>query len=152
VAIGDSVMLGAKGALERRMPGIAIDASVSRQVKGGAELAEALKNQGRLGRAVIVHLGTNGVTTQSHYDRLMAALAGVQRVVMINTKVPRPWEERVNGLIAATAQHYPNIVFVDWKAEGGAHKEWFWNDGIHLRPEGAAAFAELIAQAVGKTA
>jgi peptidoglycan/LPS O-acetylase OafA/YrhL/lysophospholipase L1-like esterase len=152
VAIGDSVMLGAKGALERRMPGIAIDASVSRQVKGGAELAEALQSQGRLGRAVIVHLGTNGVTTQSHYDRLMTALAGVPRVVMINTKVPRPWEERVNGLIATTAQRYPNIVFVDWKAQGSAHKEWFWNDGIHLRPEGAAAFAELIAQAVGKTA
>ena len=62
---------------------------------------------------------------------------------MINTKVPRPWESRVNGLIGDTAGKYPNIVFVDWKGQGDAHKEWFWNDGIHLRPEGAAIFAEL---------
>ena len=69
----------------------------------------------------------------------MAVLGDVPRVVMINTKVPRPWEERVNGLIAATAQRYPNIVFVDWKAKGGTHKEWFWNEGPdYLRPEGAA--------------
>jgi lysophospholipase L1-like esterase len=149
VAIGDSVMLGAKAALEQRMPGILVDAAVNRQVKGGAELATALVAQGRIGRAVIVHLGTNGVTTQQQFDELMTSLAGVPRVVMLNTKVPRPWEGRVNGLIADTVQKYPNVVFVDWKTQGGANKAWVWNDGIHLRPEGATAFADLIAQAVG---
>jgi lysophospholipase L1-like esterase len=149
IAIGDSVMLGAKAALEQRMPGIYVDAAVSRQVKGGAELAAALKGQGAIGRAVVVHLGTNGVTTQKQFDDLMAVLADVPRVVLLNTKVPRPWESRVNGLIGDTAGKYPNIVFVDWKGQGDAHNEWFWNDGIHLRPEGAAIFAELIAQAIG---
>jgi peptidoglycan/LPS O-acetylase OafA/YrhL len=149
IAIGDSVMLGAKAALEQRMPGIYVDAAVSRQVKGGAELAAALKAQGAIGRAVVVHLGTNGVTSQKQFDELMAVLGDVPRVVMINTKVPRPWESRVNGLIGDTAGRYPNIVFVDWKGQGDAHKEWFWDDGIHLRPEGAAIFAELIAQAIG---
>jgi peptidoglycan/LPS O-acetylase OafA/YrhL len=149
VAIGDSVMLGAKAALEARMPGMYVDAAVNRQVKGGAELAAALKAQGAIGRAVVVHLGTNGVTSQKQFDELMATLGDVPRVVMLNTKVPRPWESRVNGLIGDTAGRYPNVVFVDWKSQGDGHQEWFWNDGIHLRPEGAAAFAELIAQAIG---
>ena len=64
MAIGDSVMLGAKGALEARMPGIYVDAAVNRQVKAGADLAATLKAQGAIGRAAVVHLGTNGVTTQ----------------------------------------------------------------------------------------
>lgn len=149
VAIGDSVMLGAKGALEARMPGILVDAAVSRQVKAGAELAATMKAQGLIGRAAVIHLGTNGVTTQAKFDELMTALAGVPRVVLVNTKVPRPWEDRVNGLIAETAKKNPNVVFVDWKAQSSPNKDWFWNDGMHLRPKGAAAFAELIAQAIG---
>ena len=79
----------------------------------------------------------------------MGALAGVPKIVLINTKVPRPWEDRVNGFINDTATKYPNVVFVDWKAQSSPNKDWFWNDGIHLRPKGAAAFAEIIAQAVG---
>jgi hypothetical protein len=142
-------MLGAKGALEARMPGIYVDAAVSRQVKAGADLAATLKAQGAIGRAAVIHLGTNGVTTQTQFDQLMTSLAGVPRVVLVNTKVPRPWEDRVNGFISDTAKKYPNVVFVDWKAQSSPNRDWFWNDGIHLRPKGAVAFAELIAQAIG---
>ena len=149
VAIGDSVMLGAKGALEARMPGITVDAAVNRQVKAGADIAAAMHSQGLITRAAVIHLGTNGVTTQAQFDQLMGALAGVPKIVLINTKVPRPWEDRVNGFINDTAKKYPNVVFVDWKAQSSPNKDWFWNDGIHLRPKGAAAFAEIIAQAVG---
>ena len=46
VAIGDSVMLGAKGALEARMPGITVDAAVNRQVKAGADIAASMHSQG----------------------------------------------------------------------------------------------------------
>ncbi len=55
----------------------------------------------------------------------------------------------MNGLIAETAKKPPNVVFVDWKAQSSPTKDWFWNDGMHLRPKGAAAYAELIAQAIG---
>ncbi len=149
LAIGDSVMLGAKSALEKRMPGILVDAMVNRQVKAGALLAAQLLAAGRIGRCVIIHLGTNGITSQAQYDKLMTTLSHVPKVVLLNTKDPRDWQDRVNGYIAATAKKYPNIVFLNWNAVGNAHHEYFWNDGIHLRPAGAAAFADLIAQAVG---
>ena len=133
----------------QRMPGITVDAAVNRQVKAGADVAASMHSQGLITRAAVIHLGTNGVTTQAQFDQLMGALSGVPKIVLINTKVPRPWEDRVNGFINDTAKKYPNVVFVDWKAQSSPNKDWFWNDGIHLRPKGAAAFAEIIAQAVG---
>jgi hypothetical protein len=37
-------------------------------------------------------------------------------------------------------------VLIDWHNIGGAHPEYFYEDGIHLRPDGARAYAELIRQ------
>ena len=42
-AIGDSVMLGAKGALEAKIPGIHVDAAVSRQFGNGIDIIRQLK-------------------------------------------------------------------------------------------------------------
>ena len=47
-AIGDSVMLGAKGALEAKIPGIHVDAAVSRQFGNGIDLIRQLKDAGQL--------------------------------------------------------------------------------------------------------
>ena len=38
-----------------------------------------------------------------------------------------------------------NAVLVDWHAYASEHPEFFWDDEIHLRPEGAQAYAQLIA-------
>jgi lysophospholipase L1-like esterase len=40
-------------------------------------------------------------------------------------------------------------VLLDWHGYGGAHPEFFYDDGIHLRPEGADAYARFVAQALG---
>ncbi|MEA2647023.1 MAG: hypothetical protein QOE92_2106, partial [Chloroflexota bacterium] len=37
---------------------------------------------------------------------------------------------------------------VDWYGYSEGHAEWFWSDGTHLRPEGAAAYAALIAGSI----
>jgi hypothetical protein len=41
---------------------------------------------------------------------------------------------------------YPNAVLIDWHTFGGSHPEFFYGDGIHLKPDGARAYATLIAQ------
>jgi hypothetical protein len=61
-------------------------------------------------------------------------------------KVPRRWEGPNNDTIAAAAQRYPNIRLVDWHAIGNAHPDWFYDDGIHLRPVGRQAYADLVRQ------
>jgi lysophospholipase L1-like esterase len=42
-------------------------------------------------------------------------------------------------------KRYKNSVLVDWHSAGGDHPEWFYDDGLHLRPDGATAYAQLVA-------
>ena len=91
-------------------------------------------------------MGTNGVITQGHMDAIMEILKDRKRVVFINLKVPRRWEQPDNDVLASNVSKYPNAVLIDWHTIGDAHPECFYPDGIHLRPDGARAYAELIAQ------
>ena len=79
-------------------------------------------------------------------DAIMDVLKDRKRVVFVNLKVPRRWEQPDNDVLAANVAKYPNAVLIDWHNVGGAHPEYFYEDGIHLRPDGARAYAELIAQ------
>lgn len=58
--IGDSVMLGSSGELRKVLPGCIIDAEVSRYVGGGLDAAKEMAAQGRLGKNIVIALGTNG--------------------------------------------------------------------------------------------
>ena len=79
-------------------------------------------------------MGTNGLITSGEFDALMDALRGVERVVVVNLRVPRRWEGQDNDELRAGVARWPNAVMLDWHAEGNAHPEWFWDDGYHLRP------------------
>jgi hypothetical protein len=144
-ALGDSVMLGAAPSLEAAIPNLEVDASVSRQVSAGIGILSARRNAGTLGDVVIVHLGTNGTFTSGQFDEMMSVLSGVKRVVFVNLKVPRDWESGDNSVIANGVSRYPNAVLVDWHDTGDAHPEFFYDDEIHLRPDGADSYAQLIA-------
>jgi hypothetical protein len=143
VAVGDSVMLGARAEIEAAMPGIRVDAKVGRQFTDLRNVAQWYISEGYVPGPLIVHAGTNGTFTDEDLDRLFAA-AGDRTVLLVNAKVARPWQELVNGRLAAAAGRYRNAVLVDWHGLASQHPEWFTNDGAHLRPPGAAALAELI--------
>jgi len=79
------------------------------------------------------------------------AIAGPERrVLFVTLKVDRPWEGANNSAIASAAARYANAGVVDWKAASAGRPELFWDDGIHVRPAGAALYAQLIASAVGQ--
>jgi peptidoglycan/LPS O-acetylase OafA/YrhL len=145
-AIGDSVMLGAKTALEQRLGSVVVNAQVSRQFGTAIDIIRLLKQANQLSEVVVVHMGTNGVITQGHMDAIMDLLKDRKRVVFLNLKVPRRWEQIDNDVLASNVPKYPNAVLIDWHTFGNAHPEFFYEDGIHLRPDGARAYADLIAQ------
>jgi hypothetical protein len=147
-AIGDSVMLGARPALQQRLPTIDVDAEVSRQLNQALEVARARRAAGTLGAVVVLHLGTNGLIGAAEFDRLIDALGEPQRVVVVTLKVPRAWEEPNNAMLRATVSRHPTVVLVDWHAASIGQPDYFWSDGYHLRPEGARTYAALIAAAV----
>ena len=143
VAVGDSVMLGAQGALNSAMPGIRVDAKVGRQFDSVLDVVSWYASEGLIPGTLVVHAGTNGTFTDGDLDRLME-LAGDRRVLLVNARVARPWQDLVNQRLAAAAERHPNAVLVDWHALASNHPEWFANDGAHLKTSGAAAYAELI--------
>jgi hypothetical protein len=145
-AVGDSVMLGARGQLQRR--GIAVDATVSRQLASGTALLRSLKASGNLPSRVVVHLGTNGPVSASEVRSLLSVLRDRARVVVLTLKVPRSWESGNNAVIKSVARRFRNVTVVDWHWWGSRHGGWFWGDGYHLRPEGAAAYSRLVARAL----
>ena len=147
-AIGDSVMLGAVKQLEQAIPNLGIDAVQSRQVAPGLDVLRARQAAGQLGAVVVVHLGTNGTFTAKQFDDMMAILSEARRVVVVNLKVPRSWETANNQVLADGVSRYPRAVLVDWRGASLGQPGVFWDDGIHLRPEGAELYASLIATAV----
>ena len=144
-AIGDSVMLGAVGGLQKDIKGLTVvDAEVGLQVYAATDILRSRRATGQLGDVVIVHLGNNGTFTKGEFDEIMRTLSGVDRVVFVNVKVPRPWEGPNNEVIAEGVQRYPKAVLVDWYSASVDRPELFYSDGYHLRPEGQQIYADLV--------
>ena len=151
-SIGDSVMVDAAPDLEADIPGISVQAAVSRQWDAGVALAQQLKSEGELGASVVVDLGTNGPVTTAQFQSMMAVLAGASRVVFVTVHLPSSysWYKSVNATLEEEVPKYANARLADFNALADAHPQWFGPDGIHMAigGVGAQAMASLIAQAV----
>ena len=97
-AVGDSVMLDYQNPLQTDIPGVSVDASVSRQWSEGESILQELKSSGQLGAEVIVALSTNGPISDTDFDNMMAILGGASRVVFVNVHVDRPWQDPNNAM------------------------------------------------------
>ena len=141
-AIGESVMIVAQPAMEAE--GIYVDAVIGRQFADSLAVAHALRDSGGLGEIVVVHLGNNGPVTEGQFDELMDTLSVARRVVVVNDKVPRPWEEHNNNLFAAAVPRFANAVLVDWHAIGESHPDAFVDDGVHMTQDGIQLYLDLL--------
>lgn len=131
-AIGDSVMVGASNALQAALPGIVIDAQVSRHIAAAPGIVESLKAQGQLRKFVIVGLNTNGTVSQADFDAIAAAAGDGHVLVIVNAHGDRSWIPGANQAAAAYVQSHPTTsMLVDWDGAIGAHPEWLGDDGIH---------------------
>jgi RNA-binding protein YhbY len=111
-------------------------------------MIKARKAENRLGSVVVLHLGNNGRYTEQVFNEIMQTLSDRRMVIVFNVRVPREWEAYNNNIIANGVKAYPNAVFIDWRGITANRRELFWNDGHHLRPEGARFYAGLIAEAI----
>lgn len=143
MAIGDSVMLASAPELAAAMPGIYINAKVSRFMYAGISVVDGMARTNRLRQVVIVGLGTNGPVTAEQLRQLRNAV-GDRWLVLVNTFVPRSWEHEVNTTIAAAAKRYPNVLLVNWHAAIENHQNLLWSDDIHPQPVGGALYAKVV--------
>ncbi|MET1247737.1 acyltransferase family protein [Sporolactobacillus sp. STCC-11] len=147
-AIGDSVMLGAEPYLKKSIVHLVIDCKLGRQFSEAFTTLNHLNQQGKLNHYVVIELGTNGPFTTEQMDELIALIGKQRKIILVNTRVPRPWEATVNKVIQKTDEAYGNVVSVDWHRASEGQRSYVGNDGVHLSVSGAEKYTELIVQAI----
>jgi peptidoglycan/LPS O-acetylase OafA/YrhL len=148
LAIGDSVMIDAAPYLRQLLPGIKFDAVVGQQLYQVQDDVAKLRAEKVVGNRLVLELGTNGPYSLIALNNLIRSFGPMEKIVLINAYVDRPWEQFVNQTIAAEAKKHPNITVINWFELGGHHPADFYPDGIHLLPAGAQYYADLIAKAI----
>jgi hypothetical protein len=151
VAIGDSVMLASAQALTAAIPGIYINAVVSRQMSAGLAVVQRLAARGRLRPVVVVGLGTNGTVTPGQVAELLRLIGPGRKLVLVNTFEARPWETEVNNTLAAAARRHPNVVLANWHRAIENRTGLLYSDGVHPMPPGAVVYARVVVGAIQAT-
>ncbi|MDQ6839793.1 MAG: hypothetical protein M3137_16070, partial [Actinomycetota bacterium] len=143
-AIGDSVFDDARVALAAKIGDLVLDAQLGRQTSASLAAAKALRDSGRLGDEVVLQVGNNGVVTKSQFDQFMEVFSAVRRVVVVNVRVPRPWEQPNNDVLADGVRRYSKAVLVDWNKLGSEHPDVFDGDSVHLTRSGNQILVDAI--------
>jgi peptidoglycan/LPS O-acetylase OafA/YrhL len=144
IAFGESVMLSAEKSLTAA--GITVVAEEAVQASGVLENIRAARAEGRLGKIVIVQVGTNGTVKESELDAIMAELPSDQTVaaIFLTVHADRSWVPGNNELIRALPTKYANVKVVDWDQIATARPEILTGDGIHVEDRTVYA-AEIVA-------
>ncbi|MCM3628588.1 acyltransferase family protein [Paenibacillus glycanilyticus] len=148
--IGDSVILDAAPFLEKHMPGIVIDGKVGRQMRQAQAVINQMKADNTLGSTVVIELGTNGSFTNKQIKALIQSLDKVDHIYLVNTRVPRDWQDVVNKMLPEVAKAYNNVTVVDWYSASEGKDDYFSKDGVHLMREGAEFYAAMLMDAIAK--
>lgn len=146
--IGDSLLINVGPVLQERLPGIVIDAQIGRQMVQAPEVISRLQQEGKLRKIVIIELGTNGSFTEKQLTETLDSLQGTSEIVLVNTRVPKPWEAVVNETLRKVTESYPKARLIDWYSASSGHDDYFYSDGVHLTKTGVAAYGEILIEAL----
>ena len=160
--IGDSVMLGAltdvgnDGVEEAFLQDIStisdqvtVSAAKNRQWYELRGIIRDLDRQNEIGEIVVIHLGNNGVIDESIINESLELLQDARKVLLINVRVPRRWENKVNNLLTEAAARFENTELLDWYSLSNNKPEYFSRDGVHTIPIGARNYVDAIITSLG---
>ena len=107
-------------------------------VRAGAERVS-------LPKTVVVHLGTNGPIGDDTLNDFFRVLEDVPTVLVLTARAPRGWIEGNNAKLYGLPDRFANVQLVDWAGlSNTCPGNCFYDDGIHLRPDGARYYAQVI--------
>ncbi len=147
-AIGDSVMLASAPALLAGLPGIQIDAQVSRSMWAGTGIVESLAAQGALREYVVVSLGTNGPVSADALQEIYDTVGRSRTLVLVTAFAPRDWIDGVNHDLSAFAATHPGVVLADWSGAIAPHVDLLAGDQIHPGSSGGQIYASTVTDAI----
>jgi hypothetical protein len=145
-------MIDATPNLQVVIPGIVVNAAVSRYADEGVALVAQLRSTGQLGRSVVFALSTNGTFTSSTFAQLAQITQG-RHLVMVTAHCGHcSWVLPNNAMIRTNCTAATHCTVADWYALAQANPGWFADapDGVHMPIGGAGgqAYAVLVRQAL----
>ena len=140
---GDSVILGIRAKLEKKVHISLINARVGRQA---SELLAVMRvDQSSVPESpVIFNLGNNNKLTESTVTEIFEIVKNQPQIIVVNTAVPRPWRDENNQIIARVVSRYGNVKLINWDKISQGHPELFAPDGVHLSPTGSDAYVAAV--------
>tara|TARA_B100001778_G_scaffold187661_1_gene154524 strand:- start:686 stop:2794 length:2109 start_codon:yes stop_codon:yes gene_type:complete len=160
--IGDSVMLGAltdvgNGGVEEAFlqdistisDQVTVSAAKNRQWYELPGIIRDLDRQNEIGEIVVIHLGNNGVIDDNMINESLELLRDARKVLLINVRVPRRWENKVNNLLSDAVVRFDNTELLDWYSLSNKEPEYFSRDGVHTVPTGARYYVDAIITSLG---
>ncbi|MEW4369737.1 SGNH/GDSL hydrolase family protein [Paenibacillus kandeliae] len=148
--IGDSVTVGVAPYLQEQLPNMTIDGKVSRQMSQADDVINNLVAAGKLGDHVIIELGTNGPFSSDQLRSVLQSLSSVKQVLLVTARVPKPWQDTVNDTMTQVGREFSNVQIVDWYGASAGKDQYFYNDGVHLKPDGSRYYTSLLVAALKK--
>lgn len=148
--VGDSVMIDSAPYLKQHFPNIVIDAEIGRQMYKAAQIVEGFKSNNKLGDYLVIGLGSNGAFNSQQLKSLVQSIDSKVRIILITTRVPKPWESTVNEALKTIDQEFKNVTLIDWYKYSAGHAEYFEPDGVHLTKIGSEFYASLIASEINR--
>ena len=148
--VGDSVTVAAAPSLEWALPGVAVDAEVSRSVYAAQSVLETADAAGAR-PCVVVSLATNGPVDTGQLDSILSYLGPRRSLVLVTGYGPArtTWIPEADETIRDFAAAHPDQVAVaDWEAAIAAHPDLLYDDQIHPLPEGGDLYAQTVADAI----
>lgn len=141
LAIGDSVLLGAAHEVARE--GYEVDAREGRFMRHALRILRHLRAAHRHPPLIVIAIGTNMPPTTDELQRALKLVQPRQTLALVTPL--RSWSALPDPAAWAFRRRHPRRVrIIDWASFAAGHDSWFYGDGTHLRPSGAAAYARLL--------
>lgn len=159
--IGDSVALRASEYLEEEIPGIQLDAVVSRNLESGLKVFQTAVSNHILSQNVVLALGANTVENYEEVlDKVIKKLPKGYRLILLTPYNGRgdadaDLADRIRQYELELAQKYDYVFIADWYQTAQDHPEiWKGTDNVHFGSEsetikkGGTLYAQTLKKAL----
>lgn len=151
-AIGDSVMLASAQGLYEALPGIHIDAAVSRQLSSVPGIVSSKLRNGTLRDVIVIGLGTNGPINVKYLDQVREIAGPERQVVLISVYAPRWWIPEVNRSLSLYALRHREVELANWYTVIADKTNLLARDHVHPGTTGGQLYASVIEDALQRLA
>ena len=145
LAIGDSVMLGARTKMLSAFPNGEVDARENRSYYPAYYIIQDHLDRGLDFGPVVIGLGTNSPLDVPVCEEIVR-LCGDRQVFWLTTT--NNWQFYNTEKIWNLSGEFENLTIIDWDTYSKDHPEYFYEDQIHLTEEGRQGYTDLVFTAI----